>query len=136
MKRTQLNQIINIVRHTGDRVVIMDAESDEIMVLMPFKEYKTLLNSSDSDFFSSSFFEDDIGALPSFEQKKYSNNSKNISKKVSLNNLSQKKETLPEIDFEEPSWFQEKNNFLSEESLSDISEEDEEEKFYLEPVEF
>lgn len=46
MKQNQLDRIIKLVRRTGDRFVIMDKASDDVMVLMNLNEYENLLNDT------------------------------------------------------------------------------------------
>ena len=46
MKQNQLDRIIKLVRRTGDRFVIMDKETDEVMIMMNLGEYENLLNDS------------------------------------------------------------------------------------------
>ena len=42
MNSKQLNRLLNLVRETGDRLVVADNESDEVFVLMNLDEYKNL----------------------------------------------------------------------------------------------
>jgi PHD/YefM family antitoxin component YafN of YafNO toxin-antitoxin module len=46
MKQNQLDRIIKLVRRTGDRFVIMDKETEEVMVMMNLSEYENLLNDT------------------------------------------------------------------------------------------
>jgi PHD/YefM family antitoxin component YafN of YafNO toxin-antitoxin module len=46
MKQNQLDRIIKLVRRTGDRFVIMDKETEEVMVMMNLSEYEILLNDT------------------------------------------------------------------------------------------
>lgn len=41
---------MRLVRNTGDRLVILDRESDETMVMMNLEEYENLLGSDDYDY--------------------------------------------------------------------------------------
>ena len=43
MQEKQLNRIMRLVRNTGDRLVILDRESDETMVMMNLDEYENLI---------------------------------------------------------------------------------------------
>lgn len=44
MRSAQFNRVLKLVRHTGDRFVIMDNESDEVFVLMNLREYENNLD--------------------------------------------------------------------------------------------
>jgi len=44
MKNSQLNRVIKLMRRTGDRVVIMDNESEEVVVLLDMDNYEKLLS--------------------------------------------------------------------------------------------
>lgn len=46
MKQNQLDRIIKLVRRTGDRFVIMDKETEEVMVMVNLSEYENLLNDT------------------------------------------------------------------------------------------
>ncbi|MDO8499957.1 MAG: hypothetical protein Q7S66_04890 [bacterium] len=45
MKSTQIERVLNLVRRTGDRLVIMDNQSDEIFTIMRLGDYEDLLNT-------------------------------------------------------------------------------------------
>lgn len=140
MKANQLNQILRVVRHTGDRVVVVDPETDDVVVLMPFSEYEAMLHEpfdSVHDFFetgddSAAGFSDEVGSLV-FEEKhkeKPINSRYNAVKKHA--SVPQQTESL---EFDDEAWSSESGNFLAEESLKDVPEDEVEEKFYLEPIE-
>lgn len=48
MKSSQIERVINLVRRTGDRCVIMDNSSEDVLVMMDLKDYENLLDG-DSD---------------------------------------------------------------------------------------
>jgi len=48
MNQTQLNKIFNLVRRTGDRIIVPDSTSDEIMIMMNLDSYEKLLSLSHS----------------------------------------------------------------------------------------
>lgn len=172
MKNSQLNRVLKLVRRTGDRMVIMDPETDDVVVLMRLPEYEDLLgvyneesdkNSRDPFVFNDDAtqlwrdedrsMEDDLGEEESefvsdgtdfyspgtifnkkndrypwedgaidFDEKK----EKYVEKKLN--------EHKDELNFDDYDWNKEEGIPFNEEDLSDVHEE-EEEKFYLEPVE-
>lgn len=48
MKNSQLDRVMKLVRRTGDRFVILDKETDEVVAMMNLDEYERLLDGSDS----------------------------------------------------------------------------------------
>ena len=46
MKSSQLNRVLSLVKKTGDRVVVLAADSDEVVVLMRLDEYENLVSES------------------------------------------------------------------------------------------
>ncbi len=47
MKSSQLNRVLGLVKKTGDRLVVMDAQTDEVVVIMRLEEYENLLGPAD-----------------------------------------------------------------------------------------
>lgn len=150
MKQSQLDRIIKLVRRTGDRFVIMDKETEEVMVLMNLGEYENLLNDVTP-----------VACLPEEDMLQKINhdiarwreqNLKNIEPDWEESETEDEEPTEAEVDemAEEPhlepiiaketpiapleSQESQENANLSEETLADLPE-GEEEKFYLEPIE-
>ena len=48
MKSSQIERVMNLVRRTGDRCVVMDGASDDVLVMMQLNDYEKLLDG-DSD---------------------------------------------------------------------------------------
>lgn len=46
MNSRQLNRIFNLIRETGDRLVVADNESNEVFVLMPIDDYENIVGLS------------------------------------------------------------------------------------------
>ena len=46
MKSSQLNRVIKLLRRTGEKAMIMDDESDEVMMLMNLTDYEKMLGGS------------------------------------------------------------------------------------------
>ncbi len=134
MKQNQLDRIIKLVRRTGDRFVIMDKETDETMVLMNLNEYESLLN--DTSCLENLEEEDMLNKLNHDisrwqDQKKrqpipgWEDNTKKEVEKISEPVLETTNIPLEVGQVEQT---------FGEENLSGLPE-DEEEKFYLEPIE-
>ncbi|MFA5127747.1 MAG: hypothetical protein WC457_01955 [Patescibacteria group bacterium] len=49
MNSKQLNRLLNLVRETGDRLVVADNESDDVFVLMNLDEYENLSGNGEFD---------------------------------------------------------------------------------------
>src|SRR3989344_5038562 len=47
MQNSQLNRVIKLVKRTGDKTVIMDNESDAVMMLMDLSAYEKMLGGSE-----------------------------------------------------------------------------------------
>lgn len=46
MKDSQLNKVLRIIRRTNDRLLVLDKESDEVVVAMSLEGYESLLDNS------------------------------------------------------------------------------------------
>lgn len=147
MKNNQLNRVLNLVRHTGDRVVVVDESSNDVLVVMNLSDYESLLKPepaamdyTENDFFSDPLesqtlqFDDELVSGPRSVPKNSSKNNiqttsprGNIMKR-DVNNYKEERNNDEE-------WFYKgfKNSPHPEETLEDVPEE-EEERFYLEPV--
>lgn len=184
MKNSQLNRVLSLVRHTGDRMIVMDPETDDVVVMMRLPEYENLLgvretdptlaenlaetvpweswNADDKDEKDNEdedmefdFGEDEkSGPRPAYnhndeyfptnhngrryEADPYFNGESQFafSRPVSKKKISASK-SAPEdsLNFDDYDWNREEGLSFNEEDLRDIPEEEEEEKFYLEPVE-
>ncbi len=179
MNNVQLKRLLNLVRKTGDRLVVADKESDDVFVIMNLDEYEDLSDFNDENH------DHDFDAVPDFleddkaeeiDEEMLEQINQNISEwreekdkekitqitdvadeivdKPIVEDFSDQKEenvqsgfksrkssipSVSEVLSEEKYRNRQFNDsprtgFLEEEDLSDVSEE-EEEKFYLEPVE-
>ena len=140
MKQQQLDKVINMVRRTGDRVIIMDKDTEEVFALIDLANYEKLLSSSEmakglSEEEMMNKINRDIALWRSLNQSDALDNyvsaeTKNQSDKAiapieqfTAFNQNQQTNKMPEQD-----------KINVEESLADIPSE-EEEKFYFEPIE-
>jgi len=154
MKNTQLNQVIRLVRRTGDRVVIMDNESEEVMVLLNMNSYEKLLSGTQmvEKLTEEELLEKinrDIAVWRAYNESEESafeeeeNQIPKILPKQKIN--TDKIEIEPEDDKTEEDIEEMAKNIEktaenigiveNEEPLGGIAEDGEEEKFYLEPIE-
>jgi hypothetical protein len=164
MQNSQLNRVLSLVRRTGDRMIIMDNESDSVMVLMGLDAYEKMLGTGpDSlvDLSEEQMLEKinrDIAKWRSYNDKceeegevdfsavnepeMHAPENQPTEKKSADENLepldltggeTDGLEVLP-VSPEEEDLGQDMAKIDQEEPLSGIQEE-EEEKFYLEPVE-
>lgn len=144
MNNKHLQRTLSILKRTGDKGIIIDGESDELFVLMGVDAYEKMLpaegvhepkepfvNNSTDEF--EDYVLDDL-----IETEERSETSKEIvpvdfelglkQEKVSVSNSSTPTFEIPIRE--------EKSDNTTEESLADVPHDgEEEEKFYLEPVE-
>ena len=140
MNNSQLQRTLRLLRRTGDRGIVLDPESDEVFVLMDADSYEKMLPSSagnhpqkdDGEEGLDDYVLDDL--LEIEEKQKTPKEEEKIAS-VPPKPVAAAPVTDEKLKFSED-WAAKKNPILSEESLSDVPhEEEEEEKFYLEPVE-
>jgi hypothetical protein len=148
MQNSQINRVIKLVRRTGDKAVIMDNESDSVMMLMDLDAYEKMLeNSGRVETLTEEELMDrinrDVAVWRAYNDKERSE--KLIDEEI----VEQKPVAKPVPIMEEKRPILAKNNsftpvedadmrhtpILPEDSANDIVAEEEEEKFYLEPVE-
>lgn len=143
MQNSQLNRVINLVKRTGDKTVIMDNESDAVMMLMDLGAYEKMLDNSS-------------GAKNGIEKLTEEELLEKINRDVAIWRASNDKERVETYDEVIFSVGVEKNKSVNlnsaettpitmnkypsvlaeqEQSAHDIVAEEDEEKFYLEPVE-
>ncbi|MFA6105987.1 MAG: hypothetical protein WC725_05360 [Patescibacteria group bacterium] len=141
MNNLQLQRTLRLLRRTGDRGIVLDTESDEVFVLMDADAYEKMLpgvtglhpqKKEEGEPGLDDYELDDL--LEIAEKQKAATEIEKITP------VEPKPATVPaapskKLNFSE-NWVAEKTPILSEESLADVPhEEEEEEKFYLEPVE-
>lgn len=148
MQNSQINRVIKLVRRTGDKAVIMDNESDSVMMLMDLDAYEKMLeNSGRVETLTEEELMDrinrDVAVWRAYNDKERSE------KLADEEVVEQKPAVKPMPIMEEKRPALAKNNsfaptedadlrntpILPVDSASDIMAEEEEEKFYLEPVE-
>jgi len=135
MKNSQLNKVLNLVKRTGDKMIILDNETDNAMVMMDIEAYEKILSNQSSleDLNEEQLLERinrDISIWRSYNEKENEALSASESDDAKFIKLAEK-------DAEEPSASTEVQAIpkIEEEDLKNISEDEEEEKFYLEPIE-
>ncbi len=139
MKQDQLDRILNIVYRTGDRVIIVDKEREEPIVLMDLSGYENLLLPTQP-----------VRGLSEEEMMNRINREIALWRSSNHDNLpteDAKSETKVEInqDILQPDKLSsthvqptvtkndKQDEIITEETLADIPDDDE--KFYFEPIE-
>jgi PHD/YefM family antitoxin component YafN of YafNO toxin-antitoxin module len=135
MQNSQLNKVLNLVKRTGDKVVILDNESDNAMVMMGLDAYEKILNNQDSieDLSEEQLLERinrDIAIWRSYNEKENEAHVSSESDDAKFIKLAEKEAQEPVMETE----IQEIPK-IEEEDLKNMAEDEEEEKFYLEPIE-
>lgn len=148
MKNDQLQRVLRLLRRTGDRGIVLDAETSEVFVLMDADGYEELLDdaeivdlpplapadgavSEDEDDGEGDFVLDDLIDLQ--EAAVVTDQPVKTEQPVARS----VKPDLEKLSFENAWPKTPERAVLKEESLTDVPEDEpgEEEKFYLEPVE-
>lgn len=148
MKNSQIDRVIKLVRRTGDKVVLMDNESDAVMMLMELGSYEKMLANSESveKLSEEELMEKinrDVAVWRAYNDQERLETFDAILEKspISRENPAVAPTSIPTDHFveevPEPSFSAPKQptSISREESASDIIAEEDEEKFYLEPVE-
>ncbi|MEK7131372.1 MAG: hypothetical protein AAB797_01375 [Patescibacteria group bacterium] len=131
MQNSQLNRVIKLIKRTGDKTVIMDNESDAVMMLMDLGAYEKMLDNH-------------TGVEKLTEEELMEKINRDVAIwRASNDNDKEKVETFdkvvpPAVVAENAPIVLNKIQDIhaeQEHSAADIVAEEEEEKFYLEPVE-
>ena len=133
MQNSQLNRVIKLVKRTGDKTVIMDNESDAVMMLMDLSAYEKMLGGSEGveKLTEEGLLEKinrDVAVWRAYNDKEQPEEPVVVEKGKNINLTPV--EDAPVTISKYPSIHAEQ-----EQSAHDIVAEEEEEKFYLEPVE-
>lgn len=147
MNNLQLERTLRLLRRTGDKAVVVDPGSDEVFMLMNLDAYEDLLDEIDErgpfdgtdnegtltdkdDLTLSDALVDDFTETSSADEEQAP-----VEKLTPVVRRSMVDTEAEPLDFSE-SWPKKAVPSLkNEESLEDVPDEGEEEKFYLEPVE-
>lgn len=141
MKNEQLRRLLELLRRTGERLIVADSESDEIFVLMNLSDYEKMAGDGNqpslfgrAENFSADDPDDDFNFVSDFQPGKESDGRANgwPAGNFRPGKMTPLSDVLKDMDFlkENPDI----SPIINEEPLDNLPE-DEEEKFYLEPVE-
>lgn len=153
MNQTQLDRLLRLVNRTHDKLVILDKPTDSGAVLMPLDQYEDLIEPTFDDF----DWDDPISPvtpLAPFETTSEQNDKSDAEDIARIITDTKPEIIVPKKNVDEPvvvpidptkivgdsgatpNWNQANIAPASEsEDISDIPHDEEEEKFYLEPVE-
>lgn len=156
MQNSQLNRVINLIKRTGDKTVIMDNESDAALMLMDLDAYEKMLGNSGGveKLTEEELMERinrDVAVWRAYNDKEIAETYDKVVEKAPVMATQSQKQAEPvrvvpsrEIPENAPITINKYDNINGaamagqveqEHSASDIVAEEEEEKFYLEPVE-
>ncbi len=148
MQNSQLNRVINLVKRTGDKTVIMDNESDSTMMLMDLGAYEKMLDQPRGVDVKQLTEEEllekinrDVAVWRAYNDKeqieRFDESVPNFEESPAVREKLAEVKQTPNVFPEAPVVMVKTNDIKmnQEESASDIVAEEEEEKFYLEPVE-
>ena len=147
MNNSQLQRIINLIKKTGEKTVIMDNESDAVLMLMDLSVYEKMLDRSSGveKLTEEELLEKinrDVAVWRAYNEKDLVEVDEDLAEKPVL-----EKERVIKTQPSRPVNFSIPENkeitlnkypdieIAQEEPASDIASEEEEEKFYLEPIE-
>lgn len=150
MQSEQFKKIMRLMRRTNEKVLVADESSDEVVVMMPLETYEDLLDGfepCDCDCEKSGLddgldFDDEVaeGAElvedPAEMVDELTELPEDVTTDIDVEKLEEKSEELAKKISEKVdiSDWNTDDKTTTEETLSGIAEEEEEEKFYLEPV--
>jgi len=149
MQSVQLNRVIRLIRRTGEKVMVMDNESEEVMALMSLGSYEKMLSGSRAvEEMTEEELLDRINRdiavwRANNKDEDLSENEEEPEREI-FTKVAEKKpenvnvmETMKEIRVNPAvsKNFDLNINTENEESLKDVLNTEEEEKFYIEPVE-
>ncbi len=143
MQSANLNRVINLVKRTGDKTVIMDNESDAVMVLMDLGAYEKMLDNhigveklTEEELLEK--INRDVAVWRAYNDKEIAETYDKVIEKAPLAQVYVQKQEEPmmmekgkEVNLVKVESLQAEQ----EHSARDIVAEEDEEKFYLEPVE-
>lgn len=135
MRQSQLNRTLKLVRRTGDKVIILDRDSDEAFVLMDLDNYEMVLDMTDLPKDSDS--DPDLDEEDPLEDYVLDDAIDAEEKASEMPPLAVVEEKVAEIKIEpivDQNMQEIKTNIISEESLEDVPHEDQD-TFLLEPIE-
>ena len=147
MQSAQINRVIKLVRKTGDKVVLMDNESDAVMMLMDLDAYEQLLAVSQPIEVASRIehlteeelmekINKDVAVWRAYNDKeRLETIDKVLDKSAVSDYVARKVGVVAPVHMENSNAPVKPVENMLEESASDIADDEEEEKFYLEPVE-
>ncbi|PIR47546.1 hypothetical protein COV06_02580 [Candidatus Uhrbacteria bacterium CG10_big_fil_rev_8_21_14_0_10_50_16] len=132
----QLQEILHFAQKTGDKVIVTDNEGKEPMVILPFTAYQSLVERLGSVSFtpvSSENESEEIDALADLPEEFFATESNNVDDLALEIPEAPTKQNRDQIWPVSGSKKVENTPALAETDTSDAPEE--EEQFYLEPVE-
>ena len=150
MKEQQLNRLLKLIKKTGDKLVVLEQGSDLVTVMLPLENYERLIdggNQLDWDEPAEPIAPVTPGPLPIAPAEEPTPSDEPATEEPTPFEIEQALERADEeaahaqnlaevskkkLEFD-ADWASTNAKPISEEDLSDVPEE--EEKFYLEPVE-
>lgn len=147
MKNSQLERTLRLLRRTGDKAVVVDPGSDDVFMLMNLDSYEDLLDELDAqepltglDGGEVLSDEDDLTLSDTltadFEEAPSAQEELGLAEDLTVVEPRKQASTVTKpLDFSEDWPKKPVSSLENEESLEDVPDEGEEEKFYLEPIE-
>lgn len=155
MQNNQLNRLLQLINRTGDRLVVLDRDTDATVVMMEVDEYEKLLNGGPRlEDMSESDILDKINREVAVWREKNMANEVSTAVEEDLEDLAPVSDVdTAENTVKEPEYVEDLANISQkevkkepeepitvnpiagpEEELKDVLHDGEEEQFYLEPV--
>ena len=153
MQNSQINRVIQLVRKTGDKVVLMDNESEAVLMLMDLGVYEKMLSTSPQRIETLTEEElmekinrdvavwrayNDKDRVEKTAEEMLEDSQLRTNTRQNQQNQAVKTENsmpVPRATANDSSVTSYPANSGTEESAADIVAEEDEEKFYLEPIE-
>ena len=156
MQNNQLNRLLKLINRTGDRLVVLDKDTDTSVVMMEIDEYEKILNGGPrlEDMSESDILDKINREVAVWREKNMANSADAVLEEEPVVCKPTVEEEIPEIDEVEDEEIDEELAEIShkevekipeepitinpiigpEVELKDLPDDGEEEKFYLEPV--
>ncbi len=149
MQNSQLQRLLHLMRQTGDKSIVLDNETEQMFVMMNVDDYENLIGVTDFDTpFAPAgetvsdvpdFVIDDAvtpaeGATTLDTSGIFAENGSTLDDEKTSTTI-EKMPTISQKNTSDWNIHNRANPVLSEETLTDVPHEEEEERFYLEPVE-
>jgi hypothetical protein len=138
----QWKQLLSFIRITGERVIVMDPEGEELMVVLPLKVYEKMISQGEINNQKEVLLEEKVKNLDNIKIEKQEDLPNIWEKMIPASELIVNQEEKEQMNIKKENKIDEKiqiKNQITQINLEDekkqVRNEGMEEQFYLEPIE-